>query len=212
MNFHEIQFSFIDHIPKKFFDKNHNEKFCVQVISNLFNIAPSDIYWGNPNKREPDVYIKNHPFEITLVSDKHKTKNLIQRLKKRMSDGFSSDDIQKELLDMIQERANDKSQKRYCDTPTLCMMVPVPAIDWVAKAYESDIIDKLFVSERQIVFGKLKKEYIDTKKFTNIFILVPSLDTSWVLIDVSTDNMLIYQGDVSDDNYPYYEVIDWKGI
>ena len=179
-----------------FFEKSFNENFAASAIKSIFGY--SSYIHGNDVDKPDFLFDENEQFEIALICDTKKRDNLVQRILRK---NFVSDDVEKELLSMIHERIEDKSRKKYINLhPNLCLICPVPMLDWIAPP---SCLDILYTSERRDFFDLLYIEYIETGIFKNIFILVPNVDASWTLIDLNS-GMFDYEGDLNDPNYPYY--------
>ena len=202
----EYSFEYIERLSDDFFNKRINEAFAKKVLCSIFSV--NDVRDGDPVQFEPDIFLNNVPFEITLVSDRKKQRSFIQRLKNSRKNGFESDDIGEELLSMIAESIMDKASKKYSvPMPYLCLIVPIPMMEWLGKGYGS-IIEDLFITRHAYCFHKLKEIFINRDIFSNIFLLVPSLDGTWWCIDMKTDLMIQYRGDFNDPSYPYYMEIE----
>ena len=191
-----IHFEFSSQNFENFFSKRFNEDFCARVLKRVFNF--SAVRHGN-DLNEPDLICDDRElFEVVLISDKKKHGNLIQRMQ---SKSLHSEDIDTELLDMIEERIADKSKKNYINMrPNLCLISSIPVIDWLGP---NNVIDTLFVSERRLKFDCFYEKYVETKVFKNIFLLIPSLDADWWLMDLKNGRWN-YEGDTNDSSYPYF--------
>ena len=204
--FEEFSIDFIDRLPDSFFNKECNESFCGKVLCTVFH--KTNYRKGDPKKSEPDLFIDDVPFEVTIVSDKNKHNNLVQRMLNRWNSGFSCDDINREILKMIDDRIRDKANKHYCTPcPYLCLIVPLPMISWLKRVY-AQILSTVFSDDEAKQLQEYKTQYIDTCVFSSIFVLFPDLNQCWWILDLKTRNMVPYQGDINDASYPYYQTIE----
>lgn len=179
-----------------FFEKSFNEKFAASAIKSIFGYSACN--HGNDADVPDYLFDEKEWFEISLICDSRKRNNLVQRI---LHKNFVSEDVENELLIMIHERIEDKSRKKYINLhPNLCLICPVPMLDWIAPP---SCLDALYTSERREFFDLLYSEYVETGIFKNVFILVPNVDSSWTLIDFN-GMMLDFEGDINDPDYPYY--------
>ena len=75
-------------------------------------------------------------------------------------------------------------------------------VDWI---YENmDKLNILFVTPQNVVFRDLQDKYLRTKKFKNIYILLPDTDKSWWIIDLEGGRWQ-YKGTTLNENYPYFD-------
>ena len=191
-----VYFDFQSHNFDNFFSKECNEPFCANVLKSLFSF--DSVKHGN-DADEPDLFFDDKElFEVALISDKKKHGNLIQRIK---SGSLHSEDIDTELFSMIEERIEDKSKKCYINMhPNLCLISSIPLLDWICS---DEIIDKLYISERRKKFNSLYEKYVKAQVFKNIFLLIPSPDEDWWLIDLKYGKWN-YEGDKNDPSYPFF--------
>ncbi len=194
----ECNYKFTEKNIGKLFDSRSkfSEYFASAILKEAFDF--NSVRHGN-DLDEPDLlFDETEWFEISLICDSKKRNNLVQRIKNR---NFKSDDVEEELLNMIQERIEDKSHKKYIDIhPNLCLICPVPMIDWVADFSDIELI---FTSEKQKCFNQLYRKYVESGTFKNIFIIVPSIDATWTLIDLR-NKRISFEDDLNNANYPYY--------
>lgn len=204
VNMLEIPFSVVSKNFEEFFNKNINEYFAEQVIKKIFNF--NSCKHGQDGTEADLIFDKEHAFEITLICDKKKHNNLIQRIHKGMNgDGFHSDDIVGEIISMIETCIYNKSKKEYANKETnLCLICPFPMMSWIE---DMGVIELIFVTSKAIYFNELIKRYIETKIFKSIFILVPNIDGSWWMLDVAGKKYQ-YTNDGTIKNYPFFMLID----
>ena len=185
-----------------FFEKRVNEEFANNVLQDVFSFQT--VRHGKDGLEADLIFDEEHAFEITLVCDKKKHNNLIQRLLTAYQGVglFHSDDIQGEILSMIETCVAKKAQKQYTGNDVnLCLIVPFPMLSWVDGSM--DVIEMLFVTPKSKVFYNLRNKYLQTKKFKNIYILLPDVDKSWWILDLKGKRRQ-YKGNIADKNYPYF--------
>ncbi len=205
-----MKFSIDVHLKDNLFDKEINEEFCKDVFLKYFNAKK--YRYGNHILKEPDIYIDDLPIEITLVSDKKKTNNFVQKLKNRYQNNVSIEDIESEILSMMEERIKDKSNKSYCNkSPSLCLIVPIPIISWYCYYLDPtpiDIIELLYSTPRSRYFKRFMKNYIENDIFSDIFILMPGIYADWLLINIRTNKAERYLCSTNDFRYSYYLLVE----
>ena len=185
-----------------FFEKQVNEEFAANVIQDILSFRT--LRHGKDGSEADLIFDEEHAFEVTLICDKKKHNNLIQRLLTAYQGlgSFHSDDIQGEILSMIETCVAKKAQKQYTgEDMNLCLIVPFPMVSWVDGSM--DVIEMLFVTPKSKVFYNLRNKYLQTKKFKNIYILLPDVDKSWWIIDLKGKRRQ-YKGNIADKNYPYF--------
>ena len=192
----ECHYKFTEKNIDNLFVKKINEDFAELILRESFGFKTS--IHGN-DEDEPDLlFDEKEWFEITLICDSKKRNNLVQRIKSR---NFKSDDVEEELLTMIEERIKDKTTKKYINIHSnLCLICPVPMIDWVADFSDIELI---YTSKKQKCFNNLYRKYVESGTFKDIFIIVPSIDASWTLIDLK-NKRFNFDVDLTNENYPYY--------
>lgn len=200
----EIPFSVACGNFEHFFKKQINEEFVAKVLQNVFRFH--SVRRGQDGI-EPDlIFDEKHAFEITLICDKKKHNNLIQRIQKGMNGGgFHSDDIVGEILSMIETCVYNKSKKEYANKETnLCLICPFPMMSWIA---DMDVIELIFVTQKVVCFDGLIKRYIETKLFKCIYVLVPNINGTWWVLDI-TGKKYQYIPDNTIKNYPFFMLVD----
>lgn len=190
-----------------FFYKNENENFCKNVLLEVLNFTK----WrkGNADIREPDLIFNDFiPFEITLISDYRKQKNLIQRLNPKASKcPFESSDIIAEISHGLFESIKQKQEKVYCfEKVNLCLISPLPIDSWTNEELLN--LTWFFNVNALIPLENVKNQFLHKGNIENIYVLVPTLDAKWCLIDLNNDIRYFYQGDINNPKYPYFIIID----
>ena len=185
-----------------FFEKRVNEEFAAKVLQSVFRFQM--VRHGKDGTEADLIFDEEYAFEITLVCDKKKHNNLIQRLLRAYQriETFHSDDIEGEILSMVEDCVAKKANKQYANNDVnLCLVVPFPMVSWIDGSM--DIIEMLFVTPKSKVFNNLRDKYLQTKKFKNIYILLPDIDKSWRVIDLKGSKRQ-YRGNVVGASYPYF--------
>lgn len=106
-------YEFYEFFPKDFFvskkreSEKGYEKFTKFVMEQL--LPTGEWTRGDANKKEPDYFYNNIPFEFTLASDKKNNKNFIFRLK---TGSYTSDNVEKDAFNYIEHQIKTKSKKR----------------------------------------------------------------------------------------------------
>lgn len=187
-----------------FFEKRVNEEFATIVLQKIFQFQT--VRHGQDGIEADLIFNEKHAFEITLICNKKKHNNLIQRFQIGMNgEGFHSDDIQGEILSMIETCVDKKSKKEYANKGTnLCLICPFPMMSWIA---DIDVIELIFVTRKTICFNELIKRYVETKLFKCIYVLVPNIDGTWWVLDISGKKYQ-YVPDHAINNYPFYMLTD----
>ena len=184
---HEI-FAFL---PSNFFHKSINEKFIKLVIQNTLGFGE----WvkGNPDNKEPDYIFNNIPFEFTLASDKCKNNHKNNFINKLRKFNYNSDDTEDDLIKYIEQQIEDKSKKRYSlQNIHLCILCLIEQVNWISDKYGS--CTHILTSRKRILFfNKIKSKYINTKIFSNIFIIFPDMSAKWWVWDILSDNKISLQ-------------------
>lgn len=198
----EIPFSGICGNFNHFFEKNVNEQFASNVLQKVFSFRT--VRHGQDGTEADLIFDEKYAFEITLICDKKKHRNLIQRLLRAYQriETFHSDDIEGEILSMIEDCVAKKANKQYTNNNiNLCLIVPFPMVSWIDGSM--DVVEMLFVTPKSKVFRELQYKYLQTQKFKNIYILLPDVDKSWWIIDLKGKRRQ-YKGNIADKNYPYF--------
>ena len=191
-------------LPKDFFNKEVNEKFIKFVMESILQ----DGKWvkGDANKNEPDYLYNGIPLEFTLASDKctrKKKENFITKIK---TAHYSSENVEKDAIEYIEEQIKDKATKQYSlDNVHLCILCLLDRFDWISDIYGS-CTHFLMDPKREEYFKEIKKKYIDTQKFSNIFIIFPDIFITWWVWDVKSNKRYpipITDAMIESKKYPY---------
>ena len=181
-------FNIVSFFPKDFRNKNVNEPFIQKIMSSV--LPTGEWQQGDPGKFEPDYFLNGTPFEFTIASDSKKKNNFIQQL---FLGKYSSDDVEQDVFSYITERIHDKSSKKYSvENVHLCILCLLDLSNWVLDYYGS-VTHALVDYSRQQFFEKTRSEFIDTKVFSNIFILFPDPCAKWWIYDVRTESRAFYE-------------------
>lgn len=187
--------------PENFFHKTKNEPF----IQMLMQAALPNTHWqkGDPNKLETDYFCNKTPFEFTIASNRNAKQTFVAQL---ISNKYTTDNLENDVFSFIQESIVAKSLKKYSVTDIhLCILCLLDMFSWVANEYGS-YTHCIFDCQREQFFNKIKKDFISTKTFNNIFILFPDIAAKWWVWDVLSNRKTYYQ--LTDDmiksgEYPY---------
>ena len=189
-------------MPKNFFNKEVNETFIKTIMENV--LEKGEWVLGNPNNFEPDYFYNNNPFEFTIASDTKRKNNFVQRFK---TGKYTSEDAEKDLIEYILKRVEEKSKKEYSTTGVhLCILCLIESFLWVSDKYGS-FTHCLSDIHRKKLFETLRKMYIETERFKNIFIIFPDLTATWWVWDVLTGKRASWSLDemsITDVKYPFY--------
>ena len=168
-------------IEKDFFTKERNEELIECVMKQFFEGT-----WikGDPNKKEPDRYCGDIPFEFTLASTRNKKGNLFRNLKELKPNERWTSKIS--VLEEIEKSIKSKASKTYSvDNVHLCVLTIKIFDNWFCE--NQSVFRELFQNENsncKNTFIKWKKDYIDNKKFGNIFIICQTSDNRWWIINL----------------------------
>lgn len=96
--------------PKNFYNKKYNEEF----IKIIMNSTLKNHYWkaGDPNKREPDYFCDDIPFEFTLASYNKSESHPYDFIKEYRLGLYSSKDVEKNAFEII-ECSIEKNQQNH---------------------------------------------------------------------------------------------------
>ena len=197
----DLSFTVTEYFPKDFFRNSVNEPFIQEIMSTV--LERDNWRAGKPELFEPDYFCNNVPFEFTLASNSKKKNNFIQRIQTGM---YSTDDAENDVISYILERIADKATRHYSVPGVhLCVLCILDLFDWVSDEYGSvthDLVDW----RRKALFKKIKEEYINTKKFANVFLIFPDFCARWWVWDVLSDaKQLVQLSDeqIKSGRYPY---------
>ena len=180
-------FNFVSFFPKDFRNKKVNEPFIQKIMASV--LPTGEWKKGDPGKFEPDYFLNGTPFEFTIASDSRKKNNFIQKYFRGM---YSSEDVEQDVFSYLTERICDKASKQYSvENVHLCILCLLDLSNWVLDYYGS-VTQALVDYSRQQFFVKARSEFIDTKVFSNIFILFPDPCAKWWIYDVLTESREFY--------------------
>ena len=116
------------------------------------------------------------------------------------------------MFSYITERIDDKASKKYSvENIHLCILCLLDLSKWVSDHYVS-VSHALVDYSRQQFFAKTRSKFIDTKVFSNIFIIFPDLCAKWWIYDVLTEKRAFYEltdDEIKSGQIPY---VMYKGI
>lgn len=179
-------FEAVIYFPENFFDKSVNEPFIQMVME--FVLERTNWRHGNADSSEPDYFCDEVPFEFTIASDRKKKGNFIQRLQVQ-SMAYTSDDIEKDICQYIQTSIEKKLEKNYAvKNVHLCVLCTMNLTCWVPEEHRSNFYCIVGGSERKNLFQWIKDNCIKTGKFSNVFVIFPSMNAKWWVWDVATNH------------------------
>lgn len=194
-------FEIISFIPKDFFNKENHEGFIHLTMKSV--LGEGEWENGDPNKKEPDYIFNNVPFEFTLASDKCNN-NFINRLR---THSYTTNNSEDDALSYIEHQIKKKSKKEYSlPNVHLCILCLIEQFNWISDKYGS-YTHHLIDYTREQFFNKIKIKYIDTKIFSNIFIIFPDMTANWWVWDVSSDkkvSLRVHPKMIESRKYPFY--------
>lgn len=198
------EFEFLSFLPQNFFNKNVNEKFIKLVMKSIFN---GEWKKGCEEKNEPDFICNGVPFEFTLASDKCNRKNKNNFIRRMKIGQYTSEDVEKDAFFYIEEQIKDKTTKKYSlKNVHLCVLCLLDRFDWISDEYGS-YTHFLMDYQRENFFKHIKETYIETKKFSNIFLIFPDMTSYWWVWDVLSDkkvSLFVTPKMIESKNYPYW--------
>lgn len=170
---------FYSYTPKNFYNKNCNEEFMQYIMSRT--LLKDGWKRGDPNKFEPDYFCDGVPFEFTMASTGEKGDTYVRKIKNAE---YASDDVEKDAMNYIWKSVEKKARKNYAvEHINLCVLYLLNLYGWMSDEYGSVLVtaDDL---RREKFLDNLKTQYIKSKRFDNIFILIPGLAAEWWVFDV----------------------------
>lgn len=198
-------FNVLSFLPKNFFNKKNNEDFIHLVMKRIF--GEGEWKSGDPDKQEPDYIFNNVPFEFTLASDKcknNKKDNFINRLR---TFTYTTNSTEDDAIAYIEHQIKEKSRKQYSlKNVHLCILCLIEQFDWISDEHGS-CTHHLIDYKREQFFNRIKVKYIDTKIFSNIFVIFPDMAASWWVWDVLSDSkvtLLVNSEMIESGKYPFY--------
>lgn len=199
------EFEVLSFIPQNFFNKEVNEEFIKLTMKSVLPIGE----WvkGVAEKNEPDYIYNKVPFEFTLASDKCKKNNKDNFINKLRTITYTSNNTEDDAINYIKNQIEVKANKKYSlENVHLCILSLIEKFDWVSDEYGSythDLIDY----KRESFFNEIKKNYIDTNIFKNIFIIFPDMTSFWWVWDVASDKKIslrVTPQMMESEKYPYF--------
>lgn len=190
------------YLPPDFRRKSVNESF----IQKAMELALGCGNWipGIADRFEPDYFCDGVPFEFTIASNRKKKGNYIQRV---YSGSYTTNDVEQDAFQYIQESIQQKLKKNYSVSNVhLCVLCLIDLTDWVLDEYGS-ITHHLLDHIRQNCFDWIKSQCIDSKKFSNVFVIFPDMFARWWVWDVQTDhkaNIRLSEADILSGQYPFW--------
>lgn len=189
------------YFPENFFHKSVNEPFIQKIMS----IVLEQNNWtpGNPDLSEPDYFCGSIPFEFTIASDKKKKNNFIQ---KYQTGQYTSEDVECDVFGYIETALKSKSKKRY-SVPNvhLCVLCLIDGTPWVLDKYGS-ITCRFADWRREEFFSEIKKQYINSKIFGNVFLIFPDICAKWWVWDILTNarsNIQVLPSQIKSQSVPF---------
>ena len=170
---------FYSYTPKNFYNKNCNEEFMQYIMSRT--LLKDGWKRGDPNKFEPDYFCDGVPFEFTMASTGEKGDTYVRKIKNAT---YASNDVEKDAMNYIWKSVEKKARKNYAvEHINLCVLCLLNLYGWMSDEYGSVLVtaDDL---RRENFLDNLKTLYIKSKRFDNIFILIPGLAAEWWVFDV----------------------------
>jgi hypothetical protein len=196
-----IEIETVEFFPNRFFDHDVNEPFAKEILQTVF--GGEGWRYGDPQKKEPDLFFGEISIELTLACDRNTTENYIRKIK---AGDYTTEDAEAEQLRFIDESIFDKTTRIYSvDGVNLCVICTIAMQDWVSDYYGS-VTHFIVDWRRQQYFEDLRSKYINSGKFSNIYILFPDLCASWWLFDLKTESRKIIcltDEQINSGKYPY---------
>lgn len=165
--------------PENFYNKNCNEKFIQYIMSRT--LLKNDWRNGDPNKFEPDYFCDGVPYEFTLASAGENGGTYVRKIKNAT---YASNDVEKDAMNYIWKSVEKKARKNYAvEHINLCVLCLLNLYGWMSDEYGSVLVtaDDL---RREKFLDNLKTQYIKSKRFDNIFIIILGLAAEWWVFDV----------------------------
>lgn len=185
-------------IPPHFFDsakasnafESMSEVMAKQFLKLILNLE--DIQKGNPDLGEPDYISGEDGFEVTLAI----RASLIPQLKGVKALDTQPRNTENELISVISEAVSRKADKNYSCIPSLVIITLDTLLTWYYPLYfgrtTDDPIEEMiwhaYTHKRDSFFEQLSKQFIDSGKFRNIYIIQPTHTREFVLFDVRAFN------------------------
>jgi hypothetical protein len=192
--------------PEDFFKKHVNEPFNQFLIESCFGIEPdnNEVTYGDPNKKEPDLFIYGYPFELTLASKKTDTMNYIKNIKDH---SFTTDNIEDISIDCLRNACLKKSKKNYTTIDnSLSIILTFPVFVWATATY-SNIKVLPPQTKLPLLLNELRALYIDGGKFIEILIHMPGFLSDWISYsckrECEINHRFLNDSEITSRRYPY---------
>lgn len=202
----ELLIETVTFYPNNFFNKTVNEPF----IQMLMQAAFPNTNWqkGDPNRFEPDYFCNETPFEFTIASNRNIKHTFVAHL---IDNKYTTDNLESDVFSFIRESIDAKALKNYSVMDThLCILCLLDMFSWVTDEYGS-YSHYIVNYQREEFFKEIKKDYILTKIFSNIFILFPDIATKWWIWDILLDikfHLQLSDEMIKSGEYPYVMLKD----
>lgn len=180
------------YIPPRFFvsansennEISRSEQLAKAVLRTIFGYREDQIQKGNPNNNKPDWIVGNFlGYEVTFASNR--ASNSIYATK--MGE-FNIHDLEHEIFTQIDASIVEKSKKvqsgNYSGVKETILFVICmePIILWYGYLYGFDYPSEL--RRRDAFFENIYNDYINSKVFTNVFLLQLTEFKTYVLYDL----------------------------
>ena len=136
---------------------------------------------GDPNKFEPDYFCDGVSFEFAMASTGEKGDTYVRKIKNAE---YASNDVEKDAMNYIWKSVEKKARKNYAvEHINLCVLCLLNLYGWMSDEYGSVLVtaDDL---RREKFLDNLKTQYIKSKRFDNIFIIILGLAAEWWVFDM----------------------------
>lgn len=177
-------------IPPNFFEsvkKSDEESISEQIVRGIIEsiIGVKNITKTPPESEDrtgkflPDYISNDERFEVTLAINQPFIKK-VKGIKNTVND-IDLGEIEEDVLDAIER----KSKKNYLTPPNLCIFTLYNSWLWVAEPNKQKSIAWLYIEkERNFFFEKIYNQYIKTKKFKNIYVILLTMEQQFALFDI----------------------------
>ena len=189
------------HLPVNFLQKDVNEPAVGEILRRA--LAVHEVRRGDPRLREPDLLLDGIGEEVTFAAE---GKHLSPFIGEYCDGAYYPEEARNAMTLPILSALDRKTSKRYVNAPVrvavLCML---ELFDWTADVY-GEALEQLPHRERDAFFSILKKLYLESGRFSEIHLLVPTLTRGWAVFEIgSGEQYLVPVGE--DAALPYFEEI-----
>ncbi len=193
------------HLPQNFLQKDVNEPAVAEILRRALNVT--DLRRGDARLREPDLLLDGVGEEVTFAAE---GKHLASFLGEYCDGVYDPEEARNAMTLPILSALDRKARKRYVNEPVrvvvLCML---ELFDWTADVYGQEL-EQLPRRERDAFFSILRSLYIESGRFSEIHLLVPTLTMDWAVFEVGSGAMyLVPVG--PDPGLPYFEETGGEG-